>query len=265
MTLADFFGEQGLDWKTAMQEIAAERQFAAELGVVVGVERTEGATVIDPVPTSPDPAPEGFSQLDCGTGSGGFKPGNSCAKGGGTGSKKKDEEQKPKFIPSMHGQDGPVRKFEERVKDQKFESALIVDKGGNVILEKDGTKSRVAFNFAEAIAIQQANEPTLTHNHPRGSSFSLSDMTSASDMGLTELRAVTKDGLYVLRKEPGAKQWPSSNLLRLAYDKAQLELTPKYSQAVKNKTMTVMELNQKMSDEICRTVASQLNLYYAKF
>ncbi len=51
MTLADFFGEQGLDWKTAMQEIAAERQFAAELGVVVGVERTEGATVIDPVPT----------------------------------------------------------------------------------------------------------------------------------------------------------------------------------------------------------------------
>ncbi len=90
MTLADFFGEQGLDWKTAMQEIAAERQFAAELGVVVGVERTEGATVIDPVPTSPDPAPEGFSQLDCGTGAGGFKPGNSCAKGEG-----KSQEQAP--------------------------------------------------------------------------------------------------------------------------------------------------------------------------
>jgi capsid protein len=51
MTLADFFGEQGLDWKTAMQEIAAERQFANELGIIVGVERTEGATVIDPVPT----------------------------------------------------------------------------------------------------------------------------------------------------------------------------------------------------------------------
>jgi hypothetical protein len=93
MTLADFFGEQGLDWKTAMQEIAAERQFAAELGVVVGVERTEGATVIDPVPTSPDPAPEGFSQLDCGTGRGGFKPGNACAKGGGIGSKKKTVAQ----------------------------------------------------------------------------------------------------------------------------------------------------------------------------
>lgn len=51
MTLADFFGEQGLDWKTAMQEIAAERQFASDLGIIVGVERTQGATVIDPVPT----------------------------------------------------------------------------------------------------------------------------------------------------------------------------------------------------------------------
>ena len=49
MTLADFFGEQGLDWKTAMQEIAAERQFANELGIIVGVERNQGATVIDPV------------------------------------------------------------------------------------------------------------------------------------------------------------------------------------------------------------------------
>jgi lambda family phage portal protein len=96
MTLADFFGEQGLDWKTAMQEIAAERQFAADLGIIVGVERNEGATVIDPAPIAGDgdivpPAsiPESFTELDCGTGSGGFKPGNNCAKGGGTGSKKK--------------------------------------------------------------------------------------------------------------------------------------------------------------------------------
>ncbi len=99
MTLADFFGEQGLDWKTAMQEIAAERQFAAELGVVVGVERTEGATVIDPVlpagdggSTPPASTDAGFAQLDCGTGAGGFKPGNDCAKGKGASSEGK---QKP--------------------------------------------------------------------------------------------------------------------------------------------------------------------------
>jgi hypothetical protein len=74
MTLADFFGEQGLDWKTAMQEIAAERQFASELGIVVGVERTEGAAVVDPVPvedapTEPvaAPAPEAMQAEEAST------------------------------------------------------------------------------------------------------------------------------------------------------------------------------------------------------
>jgi capsid protein len=57
MTLADFFGEQGLDWKTAMREIAAERQFAAELGVVVGVDRADEAAVIAPEPAVEAPAP----------------------------------------------------------------------------------------------------------------------------------------------------------------------------------------------------------------
>jgi capsid protein len=39
MTLADFFGEQGLDWKESVQEIAAEREYAEGLGVLIGVER----------------------------------------------------------------------------------------------------------------------------------------------------------------------------------------------------------------------------------
>jgi hypothetical protein len=151
MTLADFFGEQGLDWKTAMQEIAAERQFAAELGVVVGVERTEGATVIDPVPTSPDLAPEGFSQLDCGTGRGGFKPGNACAKGGGAGSKKKTEGKSSH--PAPHRLQ-VITDFEERVKSQDFESILILDGSGNVLVQKDGDERSVDFDFG---ALDQAD------------------------------------------------------------------------------------------------------------
>lgn len=40
MTLSDFFGEQGINWKEAVTEIAAEREFAATLGVSIGVERS---------------------------------------------------------------------------------------------------------------------------------------------------------------------------------------------------------------------------------
>jgi capsid protein len=46
MTLSDYFGEQGIDWKEAVAEIAAEREFAADLGVMIGVEQAQPQAVI---------------------------------------------------------------------------------------------------------------------------------------------------------------------------------------------------------------------------
>jgi hypothetical protein len=92
MTLADFFGEQGLDWKEALNEIAGEREYARELGVVVGQERPPVIPVPMPDPSVRPGLPPSpmFAQLDCGTGAGGFKPGNDCAgKGGGAAKSKK--------------------------------------------------------------------------------------------------------------------------------------------------------------------------------
>jgi hypothetical protein len=95
MTLADFFGEQGLDWKTAMQEIAAERQFADSLGIVIGTEPQQMAPVNISTPI------EQMSQFDCGTGSGGFKPGNDCAGGGKNGNG--DQEEQPAETAQIKG------------------------------------------------------------------------------------------------------------------------------------------------------------------
>lgn len=79
-----------------MQEIAAERQFASDLGIVVGVERTQGAAVVDPVPPTGGGLPPStggeFAALNCGTGKGGFKPGNDCARGGASGKKKESKK-----------------------------------------------------------------------------------------------------------------------------------------------------------------------------
>jgi len=74
-----------LDWKTAMQEIAAEREFAASLGVVIGTEQLpqEPPNISLPI--------EQMSEFDCGTGAGGFKPGNDCAGKGS--SNQSDSEQ----------------------------------------------------------------------------------------------------------------------------------------------------------------------------
>jgi capsid protein len=53
MTLSDYFGEQGIDWKEAVAEIAAEREFAAELGVMIGVEQAQPQAVIIEEPQEP--------------------------------------------------------------------------------------------------------------------------------------------------------------------------------------------------------------------
>jgi lambda family phage portal protein len=53
MTLSDYFGEQGIDWKEAVAEIAAEREFAADLGVMIGVEQAQPQAVIIEEPQEP--------------------------------------------------------------------------------------------------------------------------------------------------------------------------------------------------------------------
>jgi capsid protein len=57
MTLSDYFGEQGIDWKEAVAEIATEREFAADLGVMIGVEQAQPqAPVLKVVPAIDAPA-----------------------------------------------------------------------------------------------------------------------------------------------------------------------------------------------------------------
>jgi hypothetical protein len=204
--------------------------------------------------------------LDCGTGAGGFKPGNDCARGGASG-KKKDEPkvEKDKFIPSMHGSDGAIRKFEERVKNQNFESALIVDGNGEVIVQKNGDKDSVTFSEDEMRNILEAQKTTLTHNHPSNSAFSKEDMKFAANTGLFEIRAVTKDHVYVLRREPGAEKWPAEYLLGDEYEKQKWAVFEKYNPISDRVSDNPARSNQEFMNEVCENVAARFNLYYARF
>jgi lambda family phage portal protein len=266
MTLADFFGEQGLDWKTAMQEIAAERQFAAELGVVVGVERTEGATVIDPVPTSPDPAPEGFNQLDCGTGRGGFKPGNACAKGGGAGSKKKTEDKSSH--PAPHRLQ-VITDFEERVKSQDFESILILDGSGNVLVQKDGDERSVDFDFgaldqADGVVDGKIQIPGLvaSHNHPTSKSFSSPDWIAAKQIDAAEFRVTSSKYVYVLKRPE--KGWPALSTLRKTVNEEKRASFEKFETLYKQGKVTVEEANFEYTHEWNSNVAAWIGAKYER-
>jgi lambda family phage portal protein len=270
MTLSDYFGEQGIDWKEAVAEIATEREFAADLGVMIGVEQAQPQDQILPAAVEPEvvmPAAE-FSQLiaklDCGTGAGGFKPGNDCARGGASG-KKKDESSEPtvKIFPSRFE---VITDFEEKIGGQNFESAMVVDENGDVIVQKDGAKNHVEFLQSERARIRSAQTPTLTHNHPSGRAFSKSDFQFAADHDLYEMRAISKDALYVLRKPTPNEPWPVSGLeLRREYAQQSQALEFKYIAAMKRGEMTKEKAYYEWQHEICKNVASVFNLYYNRF
>ncbi|MDM7919207.1 MAG: minor capsid protein, partial [Methanosarcina sp.] len=65
------------------------------------------------------------------------------------------------------------REHEKTIKDNDFETAIVIDKKGEMIFSKKGKESSVSFNAEE---LEKIKGNSFTHNHPHGTSFSLPDI-----------------------------------------------------------------------------------------
>ena len=274
MTLSDYFGEQGIDWKEAVAEIAAERQFAADLGVIIGVEQAQPQEEIIPDIAQPEvvmPAAE-FSQLiaklDCGTGAGGFKPDNDCARGGASGKKKDEPKGEKSSHPAPHKYQA-ITEFEQRVKSQDFESILILDGSGNVLVQKDGDETSVDFDFG---ALDQADGIVdrkieieglvISHNHPSSKSFSSQDWIVAKQTDASEMRVTSEQYVYVLKRP--TKGWPVVSTLRKTLNEEKRVSFEKFEQLYKNGKITVQEANFDYTHEWNGNVAAWTGAKYER-
>ena len=90
---------------------------------------------------------------------------------------------------------------ENKIRNQNYESAAVIDDNGNQLFFKDGQQSQVGFSRLEYL--QMANN-TLTHNHPRCSMFSPEDLNCMVSNNMYEIRATNKDGTtYSKRRADG--------------------------------------------------------------
>jgi hypothetical protein len=101
-----------------------------------------------------------------------------------------------------------VRKREEEIWCNRFESAFAVDETGNVLLDKSGEQYRIDFAHKEVERLRVGRGVVFTHNHPRGweypitsllragSSFSDADVEFACRVELIEMRVVTPTRCY---------------------------------------------------------------------
>lgn len=152
-TAADIYAERGQDFESSMRQRAIEAKLIKDLSEKYGVDPETISDIVPPKPTqtkpeapsispiipakdSPEsdediggdqkPIPEdpvdGDGQevgLDCGTGAGGFKEGNTCSSGGGAGGQ--DSEPKERYRDRIEGTDEEVRN-EERKRERKLKN-----------------------------------------------------------------------------------------------------------------------------------------------
>ena len=116
--------------------------------------------------------------------------------------KERDATEKPNAedTPRMQA----IHGIEDKIRDQFYESAGLVDKDGNVLLYKDGAQSQVGFTPMEC---RMMKDNTLTHNHPNSSMFSVEDTYAFVNNDMQEIRATTREGVtYSLSRGEGYTQ-----------------------------------------------------------
>lgn len=157
---------------------------------------------------------------------------------------------------------------ERRMRDEKIiqslkrEKAVLYDNRGQRIFQKNGQKHYISFTEKE---IGNMKGGVLTHNHPGGATFSPADINMLRISGLAEIRAVGRDGVYVL-KQP--KSWntriASFADLEKQYDKIAAELKDRMEQwALDNlDKIDATDYQIRYQDEIIKELSKRFNLDY---
>ena len=90
-----------------------------------------------------------------------------------------------------------IAKAERSIARNDYETLLVFDDKGNITFQKKGTANSVDYT-----GVDTSNKIT-THNHPNGTAFSDSDITSAITSNEKEIRVVGKEYTFSLKRPEG--------------------------------------------------------------
>lgn len=94
-----------------------------------------------------------------------------------------------------------IHDIEDKIRNQNYETAAVVDKDGKAIIYKDGARNNVGFTRMECMMMK---DNVLTHNHPGSSMFSYEDTNCFVRNNMKEIRATTREGTtYSLKRGEG--------------------------------------------------------------
>lgn len=115
------------------------------------------------------------------------------------------EKERTGYAPGQEAEETPCMKAihaaEDKIRHQNYETAVVIDKDGNEVINKDGGQNNVGFTPMECFMLRNN---TLTHNHPRSSMFSTEDTLCFVKNEMEEVRATTREGVtYSIKRGEG--------------------------------------------------------------
>lgn len=107
-------------------------------------------------------------------------------------------------VAPTEAQEKALKGIESRTRNLKKEQFRVVDREGNVVMQKQGDKTSVSYSVGEARDNFPGN--VTIHNHPDGGTFSTPDLSDFG-YGATEIRAASPEGTYTLRNLNYKTKW----------------------------------------------------------
>lgn len=193
------------------------------------------------------------------------------------------KEQRERIYYDMRGRIAPGRSYvklsdttdkwakaalKELMKDEKdiskrvSEKMIVYDKDGRQVMVKVGGMSNVRLSVSEIIKLKDC---VITHNHPSGGSFSKDDWQFLRRWPVSEIRAVTENSAFYIRKP---KKWPeeinSKEKLNAEIDSIREELKEKYQKMYRSGIINKTQRHQMFSEEVSRTLAERYGIEFGK-
>lgn len=172
-----------------------------------------------------------------------------------------------------NGEDGIIKTewtqeaIERRLRDEKIihgykdEHAIVYDSSGQRIFHKKGEKHKVEFTEEE---IQNMRGGVLTHNHPLGATFSETDIYMLKTANLSQIRAVGRDGIYVLKRP---KYWPDGlstfQKIQKEYNRIDASLKEIMEKEFVQSDMTIEDYNIIYQNRIIEKLSEEFGLDYS--
>ncbi len=158
--------------------------------------------------------------------------------------------------------------------NKSFETAVVFDEDGNMIINKVGDETSVSATPEE---IKKMKDGIFTHNHPRGysypegsilrigNSFSREDIMFAINANVSEIRAVTEYYTFTLKRPENG--WPDLRTASLYYSHFNMELRKQFGAVIDkstNQQLTIDRANTVHYHIVAKNFSKHFGIEYTK-